>query len=1534
MLVNKKGNLYVISFTRMTFANSNRPSFNNSTRSYKNKFSAFNKLSLYLFLALVLYLLLAGVVHSAQQVSPRPGPWKYTACRCNSVCYLEFCTIWNQGQGSTCGTSVCTDKQTPMPWGSEELMVERVQAWDSSQIFEGWLYNGVEDDAGCKYQCWNGVPGYTYGLLSTVKGNFSGGYMGLKSRSVVCPNGYNWSSSQQKCVLPNNGVTRHKTNDWCPAGANDSDPIHSQTGVNIQQVSDYHSAGIYPLEFTRYYSSGTHMRQHGLGLNWRHTYARSIHVIESTNITTAIVTRPNGNEYFFNYNSITDTWESDPDVTERLFELTDGSGNRTGWAYFTNNDDAESYDVDGKLILLANKAGVGHSLVYNLSTAQGGDGRDNTLDQVVHSVSGRTLNFENDERSRIIKITTPITSEVYEYEYDNEPSQLKTVIYPDETTGNSADNPRITYLYNEPEHLSGTGNKDASLTGIIDENGNRYSTWKYTSTGNRATHHILGPEASSGPISQVIITDNGDGTVDIQDPFGGTRTYDFDIKQGVPRLSQVTGSPCLTCGGAVQTATYDANGFPLTRTDFEGNETTFVYNARGLQDSRTEANNSPEQRTISTLWHATYRVPTKITEPGKETTFTYNSTGQVLTRTEKDTNDPTVPVRTTTFTYDTNGNVLTIDGPRTDIVDITTFTYDPITGDRVTMKVDPDGNGPLPIQTTQFTSYDNNGRLLSLTDPNGVVTKMVYDPRGRLKTRTVASGTTEAATTTFEYDGAGNIKKTTLPDGSYLSYLYDEAQRLYKITDNNANEIEYKLDALGNREEELVSDLGGLRRSLYRQFSALSEMEQYRTGEMVNPIIYGYDGNGNQTSADDPTKPIAESYYDALSRLYESKDPDLHVTQYEYDGRDNLTKVTDARNLVTNYLYNGLDDLKELQSPDTGDTDYEYDDAGNRTKQTDAKNVVTDYEYDALNRLKSIKYPANANLNVTFTYDQGTNGIGRLTQIDDEVGSTSFEYDRRGNIKKETLTISSRTIQGTSIPQQTKITSYEYDLADNLKKVTYPNGRVVDYTRNVIGQVSEVKNGSTFIASNIQYMPFGPMKSLMFGSNITQNMTYDLDYRLDTKVAGGIQNIDINYHTNTNNISSILDNIDSSNNQTFNLYDNLDRLKDASSSMYGLLSYSYDGVGNRTNFDDQTNFDTYNYATASNRVDNITGAHATTFGYDNVGNILTQGSKTFSYSKSNRMKSFSDSGSSADYVYNGQGERVIKVVDGEVTIFHYDPSGNLIEETNEVGTAIRQYVYVDGQRLALFQPHGGSSVLPYSRSLQVNSLGSVRASIVNAETMLAKNCGIRHTSGEPITFHYNQVDSQNNIIAGNNVPADIPGGGIQNYVLFFTPTAAFATTDIEFEYSCDNLAPIGKIVGVNTVLLTAENNPVSDNIVVSTTADLDLDVGITKLFAVASTNVGNAGNSITVSMDTNGNTTLLNQLTMLICETNPSGTCIQSFAPTVTLNIPPGTSKTFAISVTASSAIANDPANNRIFVWFRDTGGIVRGATSTAVRTQ
>jgi hypothetical protein len=54
----------------------------------------------------------------------------------------------------------------------------------------------------------------------------------------------------------------------------------------------------------------------------------------------------------------------------------------------------------------------------------------------------------------------------------------------------------------------------------------------------------------------------------------------------------------------------------------------------------------------------------------------------------------------------------------------------------------------------------------------------------------------------------------------------------------------------------------------------------------------------------------------------------------------------------------------------------------------------------------------------------------------------------------------------------------------------------------------------------------------------------------------------------------------------------------------------------------------------------------------------------------------------------------------------------------------------------------------------------------------------------------------------------------------------------------------------------------------------------------------------------------------------------------VTTTINANATPTFGIFVQGSGNVAFDPALNRIFVRFKDSGAVTRGSTSVAVRTQ
>ncbi|MEW8439252.1 MAG: hypothetical protein AB2689_13990, partial [Candidatus Thiodiazotropha taylori] len=551
--------------------------------------------------------------------------------------------------------------------------------------------------------------------------------------------------------------------------------------------------------------------------------------------------------------------------------------------------------------------------------------------------------------------------------------------------------------------------------------------------------------------------------------------------------------------------------------------------------------------------------------------------------------------RTVSYTYTVHGQVETIDGPRVDVTDVTTYGYDE-QGNRnsITNALN---------QITQITAHDASGRPLTIVSPNGLTTTRSYDLRGRMIQQSVSDGST-TRTTDYDYDAVGNLIQVTLPDGNSLSYDYDAAHRLTGLEDQLGNRIDYTLDDMGNRLSEQVSDpTGTLTRTKQQVYDQLSQLDQSIDSDN-HTTDFDYDPNGNLTrTLDANLNPTAQAY-DPLNRLSQTTDAKNGITQYGYDAQDNLTQVTDPTGLVTSYEYDALGNLITLTSPDTGVTTYTYDEAGNRLTQTDARNVTTSYSYDALNRLTGISYP-DTSLNVSYTYDQGTHGIGQLTQMSDGEGTTDYQYNAFGDLTQVTRTSQDGVIT---------TFSYSYNPQGQLASQTYPSGHVVHYTYaqgQLTGLNLEKPDGSTqALVSQIQRLPFGPINAQTFGNGLQLSRTFDQDYQLIAQTLGNV--LDDSYgHDPVGNITSWQDLLQTSRDQSFN-YDELDRLTDAIGA-YGDLDYSYDEIGNRLSLTEDGVSESYSYAPDSHRLEEILGATTDTRQYDDAGNTISSLLGSYTY---------------------------------------------------------------------------------------------------------------------------------------------------------------------------------------------------------------------------------------------------------------------------------------------------------------------------------
>jgi RHS repeat-associated protein len=1098
----------------------------------------------------------------------------------------------------------------------------------------------------------------------------------------------------------------------CETACKRGNPITPSSGNKFLMEEDYTGSGVFPLRFSRAYNS-VPTRPSPMGANWAHTYHRFV-AFDPAIPSIVGAFRQSGRALAFRS---TDgmNYTADLDVADRIEQLRSGT-QVTGWRFTSSRaDEVEEYDAAGRLLFVQNRAGVKHTLHYSdgSSTPPTGGVIEGTSTPLpagllirVEDDFGRALTLGYDAKSRVARMTDP-DSRNFVYAYDPN-GALTTVTFPDTKVR--------TYRYNESGLVPAGANFPFALTGIEDENGDRFASFAYDSARRAIVtkHHAGAQEVNRYQFSYQ--SSFGTSSATEVDPLGAQRVFSYVFPHGASQNTALTGAVCPTCGPTARS--FDADGNVASTLDWNGNRSCYKHDlARNLELVRGEGltgscpadlstwapSASTVQRKITTEWHATWRLPTKICEPKRITTLGYDTKGSMTTRSVHATNDASgalgcsaAPVGTArtwdyTYAYGTANPAVTtqilVNGPRTDVTDTTTYAYEEATGNLLSI------TNALGHQTT-LGNYDAHGKPRQITDSNGLVTTLVWDERQRLTSRTAGS-----ELTSYAYDGVGQLTRITMPDASFLEYDYDTAHRLTEVRDNLGNKMTYTLDAMGNRTLEETRDPGGvLRATRSREYSNLNRLIKDIGG--TNPTLqitqYGYDNQGNLTSIDGPLtgapNDLSVLTYDAVNRLKDVTDPLSGVTRYAYDGLDQLATVTDPRNNATGYTLDGLGNLSQQSSPDTGTVANTHDAAGNLLSSTDAKGQTTSYTYDALNRLTRVVYNQATGTQlkqVDYAYDQGANGIGRLTSIAETsaagavLQTTTYSYDPHSRTVSE-----SRVIGG-----QTYATAYAYDAAGRMTGMTYPSGRTTSYGFDALGRVTRIETtgaGQTeVVVQDVVYHPFGGSKAFTFGNLQIYSRSFDLDGRIATHTLGDQTKV-LSFDA-ASRITGLAQQGNPANANTYG-YDALDRLTSAvlPTSTYG---FGYDPVGNRLSRTIGGSTDTYTYGPTSNRLAVISGSSGNrTYVHDANGSITGDGVNTFGYDARGRLVSSVSAAGTTSYQVNALGQRVRKTSSLGDTVFHYDTQGRLIAESTAAGALLREYIWLGDQPVAVFVPQLGQGV--------------------------------------------------------------------------------------------------------------------------------------------------------------------------------------------------------------------------------------------------
>ncbi len=554
-----------------------------------------------------------------------------------------------------------------------------------------------------------------------------------------------------------------------------------------------------------------------------------------------------------------------PDILDRLW--------RTGSEYLYRDAGANSlevYDAHGALQRIVRHDGA--LLEFSAPTVS-----NTVTTHAINDAFGRSARLElsGGRAIQFVDVAQAKTS----FEYHPSSGMLSAVVRPDM---------RVTYNYENqsfPWALTGRhewGNRVATFG--YDVSGRAISTARIGLVGKVQTDFSQAPFAqvtdTYPTASEVLRTRSLAGPVSasVTLPNGSVTELTSAVVQGVARLTSLSQPAGSGCAAASAQLTYDANGNVTSRVDFNGNKVCSAFSAsRNLELRRVEglaANDAcstvletgswlPEgARATTTEWHPEWRLPVRIAGPRQITTEVYNGQPDptagnataacapadavlpdgkpiavlckrvVQATTDLDGTmgfsspvDTTVPPRTWRWTYNRWGQVLTETDPRGGV---TGLTYHADTTAEYT-RGDLQSVSNALGHTTSFPRYNRHGKPLRSIDANGVVTDYVYDVRQRLTSITVGG-----QTTAYSYRTDGLLTQVTLPDGSFLRYEYDGAQRNTAIVDNRGNRIDYTLDSAGNRTAERTKDPSGvLRRSLDRAFDALNRVQQLTGRELM-----------------------------------------------------------------------------------------------------------------------------------------------------------------------------------------------------------------------------------------------------------------------------------------------------------------------------------------------------------------------------------------------------------------------------------------------------------------------------------------------------------------------------------------------------------------------------------------------------------------------------------------------------------------------------------------------------------------------------
>lgn len=297
-----------------------------------------------------------------------------------------------------------------------------------------------------------------------------------------------------------------------------------------------------------------------------------------------------------------------------------------------------------------------------------------------------------------------------------------------------------------------------------------------------------------------------------------------------------------------------------------------------------------------------------------------------------------------------------------------------------------DGLGTGNESVTIAKTYDDLGRLSTVTDAENNTTTYVYDGMNRLQKTEYPNpikGAGTSSTTDYEqygYDPNGNVTSVQLRDGTSIAYGYDNLGRLLsKDLPGTEATISYIYDLLGN---PLAATQGSM--TVTNSYNALGQLKS--EAQPYGSMSYQYDAAGRETKAT-----WSDGFYVNYDYLISGEVSKIRengattgvgvLATYGYDDLGNIASITRGDGTVASYGHDAVSRLSQLSENLTGTSN----------------DLTVNLTYNPANQIASragnndlYAYTGRANVNRTYV----ANGLNQYTSA----APASFAYDGRGNL--------------------------------------------------------------------------------------------------------------------------------------------------------------------------------------------------------------------------------------------------------------------------------------------------------------------------------------------------------------------------------------------------------------------------------------------------------------------------------------------------------------------------------------------------------